>query len=108
MTRTHRRNEDARLFTVRIVCSACLTEACAQGVQLCEESRRAGFALTHARHEDGCPICRTGTQILRSVLEALCRRDGLSLESTADPGHPARNYELAERLRIPGAFKVTP
>jgi hypothetical protein len=95
-------------MNVKIVCSACLTEACAQGVLLCEDARKASFILTHALHEDGCPLCRTGTEILRSVLEALCRRDGLSLESDADPGHPARNFELADRLGIPDAFKVYP
>lgn len=91
-----------------IVCSSCLTEACAQGTLLCEDARKAGFSLTHALHEDCCPICRTGTAILRSVLEALCRRDGLSTESGIVPGEPARNFELADRLGIPDAFKVTP
>ena len=42
--------------------------------------------------------------ILRSVLEALCERDGIPLDSTADPGRPARNYELADRLRIGHVF----
>lgn len=92
---------------VKLVCSACLTEACAQGVQLCEESRHAGFALTHALHEDGCPICRTSTAITRKILEALCHRDGISLDSDVEPGKPARNYELADRLGIPDAFKLT-
>jgi len=92
---------------VQIVCSACLTEACAQGVLLCEDARKASFILTHALHEDGCPLCRSGTALLRKVLEALCHRDGLSLESDIEPGHPARNYELADRLGIPDAFKLT-
>lgn len=92
---------------VRIVCSACLTEACAQGVVLCEESRKANFILTHALHEDGCPICRTATVITRNILEALCRRHGISTESVIVPGEPARNFELAERLGIPEAFKVS-
>jgi len=95
-------------MTVKIVCSACLTEACAQGVLLCEDGRKASFILTHAVHEDGCPICRTGTAILRSVLEAVCRRDGIPTESAIVPGEPARNFELAERLGIPDAFQVTP
>lgn len=42
--------------------------------------------------------------LLRDVLEALCRRDGLSLESAAEPGEPARNYELAARLGIGHVF----
>ena len=92
---------------MQIVCSACLTEACAQGVQLCEESRKASFTLTHALHEDGCPICRTATAVTRNILEAICKRDGISLESGILPGEPARNFELAERLGIPDAFKVT-
>lgn len=93
---------------VKIVCSSCLTEACAQGVLLCEEARHAGFILTHAQHEDGCPLCHTTSTIMRNILEAVCRRDGISLESHIEPGHPARNFELAERLGIPDAFKVTP
>lgn len=91
---------------VAIVCSACLTEACAQGQQLCEESRRASFILTHCRHEEKCPICHTGNRILREVLEAVCRRDGVSLESGFYPGQPARNFELAERLGISAAFNT--
>lgn len=91
---------------VQIICSACLTEACAQGIQLCEQSRRASFTITHAMHEDGCPLCRTATATIRNLLEAMCIRDGLSLDSTADPGKPARNYELAERLGIPNAFRT--
>jgi hypothetical protein len=92
-------------YSVSIVCSACLTEACAQATQMCEEGRRASFILTHARHEEKCPLCSTGTEILRNVLEAVCRRDGISIESHVEPGHPARNYELAERLGISVAFK---
>lgn len=36
----------------RIVCSACRTEACAEGLFLCEDARQAGYAAagyTHAR-----------------------------------------------------------
>lgn len=91
-----------------IVCSACLTAACAQATQLCEEARHASFILMHARHEDGCVLCRTSNAITRSILEAVCRRDGISLESGVEPGKPARNYELADRLGIPDAFKVNP
>jgi hypothetical protein len=89
---------------VNLVCSACLTAACAEGVLLCGEARRASFILTHARHEEKCVLCHASNTILRNVLEAICRRDGISLESDADPGHPARNYELADRLGIPEAF----
>lgn len=39
-------------------------------------------------------------ELLRDVLEALCRQRGLSLDSEAEPGRPARNYELADRLGI--------
>jgi hypothetical protein len=42
--------------------------------------------------------------LIRDILEALCRRDGLSLESTVVPGEPARNYELAGRLGIGRVF----
>lgn len=44
--------------------------------------------------------------IVRDVLVALCERDGLSLDSEADPGTPARNYELAMRLGIGQVFGV--
>ena len=46
--------------------------------------------------------------LLRDILEALCRRDGLTLDSAADPGHPARNYELADRLGIGHVFGLRP
>jgi hypothetical protein len=43
-------------------------------------------------------------QLIRDILESLCRRDGLSLESAVVPGEPARNYELALRLGIGHVF----
>lgn len=42
--------------------------------------------------------------LIRDILEAVCRRDGLSLESAAAPGEAARNYELADRLGIGHVF----
>jgi len=45
-----------------------------------------------------------GNALIGEILEALCRRDGLSLDSEADPGEPARNYELAMRLGIGRVF----
>lgn len=45
--------------------------------------------------------------MMRQVLEAVCVRDGLSLESSVNPGEPARNYELALRLRIGEVFGLT-
>lgn len=42
--------------------------------------------------------------LVRAILEAACERDGISLESSADPGRPARNYELALRLKIGKVF----
>ncbi len=45
-----------------------------------------------------------GDALIREVLESLCRRHGLSLESAAAPGEPARNYELAMRLGIGHVF----
>jgi len=44
----------------------------------------------------------------RDVLEALCDRDGLSLESAAVRGQPAANYELADRLGIGRVFGLQP
>jgi hypothetical protein len=42
--------------------------------------------------------------LIRDILEALCRRDGLSLESAVVPSEPARNYEIAVRLGIGHVF----
>ena len=42
--------------------------------------------------------------LVRAVLEAVCVRDGISLESAVAPGEPARNYELALRLSIGHVF----
>jgi hypothetical protein len=44
------------------------------------------------------------SDLLRETLEAVCERDGISLESYVEPGEPARNYELALRLRIGRVF----
>ncbi len=43
-------------------------------------------------------------RIVRDILESLCRRDGLSLDSSVEPGGPARNYDLALRLGIGHVF----
>jgi len=47
---------------------------------------------------------RAGDKLVRDILEALCGRDGIALESSATPGEPARNYELALRLGIGQIF----
>jgi tRNA(His) 5'-end guanylyltransferase len=46
--------------------------------------------------------------LVRDALEALCRQRGLSLDSEAAPGFPARNYELADRLGIGEVFGLKP
>lgn len=46
----------------------------------------------------------TADHLIRDILESLCRRDGLPLESDVLPGEPARNYELAVRLGIGHVF----
>ena len=43
-------------------------------------------------------------ELVREILVALAERDGVSLDSEADPGTPARNYELALRLGIGKVF----
>jgi hypothetical protein len=45
--------------------------------------------------------------LIRGILEAICRRDGLELDSTVIPGEPARNYELALRLGIGHVFGLS-
>src|ERR1700677_1627758 len=47
---------------------------------------------------------RAGDRLVRAILEALSERDGLPLESSATRGEPARNDELALRLRIGQVF----
>jgi hypothetical protein len=47
-----------------------------------------------------------GDKLIREILEALCLRDGLSLESSVVPGEPARNYDLALRLGIGHVFGI--
>lgn len=46
----------------------------------------------------------TADALIRDILESLCRRDGIPLESYIEPGKPARNYALAERLGIGHVF----
>lgn len=48
----------------------------------------------------------SGMDTVRATLEALCRRDGLSLDSAVVPNEPARNYELALRLGIGQVFGI--
>lgn len=50
------------------------------------------------------PEQAAGDRLIRDILESLCRRDGLPLESAVVPGEPARNYELAIRLGIGHVF----
>ncbi|HEY2074836.1 MAG TPA: hypothetical protein VGH53_00745 [Streptosporangiaceae bacterium] len=47
---------------------------------------------------------QAATGLIRDILEAMCRRDGLPLESSVTPGEPATNYELADRLGIGHVF----
>ena len=54
--------------------------------------------------DDPDPRLTAAEDLIREILEALCRRDGLPLESAVVPGEPARNYELAGRLRIGHVF----
>ena len=67
--------------------------------------------LRAARDEDRslrARVARLTAEVVRDALEALCLRDGLSLESTVTPGEPARNYELAGRLGIGHVFGLKP
>ena len=60
------------------------------------------------------PVTSDDPGLVRDILEALCRRDGLPLTSLIDAGggnsimrgEPARNYELAIRLGIGEVFGV--
>lgn len=46
--------------------------------------------------------------LVRDILVALCERDGLPTTSSVVPGEPARNYELALRLRVGQVFGLAP
>ena len=48
----------------------------------------------------------SGDALIREILESLCRRDGLPLESSVVPGEPARNYDLAMRVGIGHVFGI--
>jgi hypothetical protein len=56
----------------------------------------------------GNPEAAAAEELIRKILEALCRKDEISLDSEADPGTPARNYELALRLGIGQVFGLQP
>lgn len=58
--------------------------------------------MTEVEQAEGDLVAADG--LIRDILESLCRRDGLSLESAVVPGEPARNYELADRLGIGHVF----
>lgn len=47
---------------------------------------------------------KVNRNLVREILEAMCRRNGLSLMSDVQPHLPARNYELALRLGIGEVF----
>lgn len=46
-----------------------------------------------------------GDALVREILEAVCARNGICLDSAVEPG-PARNYELALRLGIGHVFGI--
>lgn len=69
----------------------CLVDVCVDGQTA--ERQRISAEVDH--------------DITREILEALCRRDGLSLTSDVVPDEPARNYELALRLGIGSVFGVS-
>lgn len=50
---------------------------------------------------------RACDKVTRDILEALCERDGIPVESSVTPGAVARNYELALRLRIGQVFGIS-
>lgn len=53
---------------------------------------------TYSTHD--CIYATTALALVRDILEALCEKSSISLDSSADPGKPARNYELMDRLGI--------
>jgi|SRR6185437_77720 len=55
----------------------------------------------------GNPEAAVAGELVREILEALCRQKGISLDSEAEPGTPARNFELALRLGIGEVFGIT-
>ena len=85
---------------------------------ICRDPRRVGHGsgctcglaeMPQVTRKEGVRLgasVSAGDALVRDILEALCRRDGLSLESGVLPGEPARNYELALRLGIGSVFGV--
>ena len=61
-----------------------------------------GSSTTQTTHD--CVHARAAIALVRDVLEAMCERSNISLDSSADPGYPARNYELMDRLGIGHVF----
>lgn len=59
---------------------------------------------------DQCEMCvflmKAGDELVHEVLKAVCRRDGLPVESSLEPGEEARNFELALRLKIGYVFAL--
>lgn len=47
-----------------------------------------------------CVRCRVHAELLREILEAMCAKHGISIESQYDDEDSARNYELIFRLGI--------
>ena len=64
---------------------------------------RQGFEAIASREQLAAGMLAEA-DLVRGILESLCRRDGLPLESAAIPGEPAANYELAVRLGIGHVF----
>lgn len=62
--------------------------------------------LARVRQERDRAMVRleVNASLVGEILRRCCETRGLSLESSADPGKPARNYELALRLGIEDVF----
>lgn len=64
-----------------------------------EEVARLRSEMTGRREE-----AQSAVRLVRDILKALAVQRGISLESEAEPGTSARNYEVADRLGIGHVF----
>jgi hypothetical protein len=69
-------------------------------VDVCDEGLPGRYGTPEGQRR----AARAKHDLVREILEALCRRDGFTLMSDVVPDEPARNYELALRLGIGPVF----
>jgi hypothetical protein len=83
--------------------------ACTGSTHLAGEHIKCTSPAHRAKDDDWLKVNVRGEWaevLVRDILVALCRKQGLSLTSDVEPETPARNYELATRLGIGYVFGI--